>query len=299
MIQNRSVMVLATIGLMSWSMWAVADDTNVRPTPTAPPITNESEMQSLRPASGPPLLREGSQIMQARARIAYHEATNEWRVATMPARDGAPSYTLTLMPSTYLSDAQQIVQTSNQTLVFEISGQVFVYNNRNYLMLSHPARVLAHDDNGEDRSDVPAPAADDGETQPQPRDADAIMRDLERETGPVQRRTSSPPVTQPREGGATNSKLMREGSSIIMRRGKISRDAGGGWVFLFDADATGLADPPMTLLPCLLLHRLERHAQTRGNASVLLSGRVYTYDDRNYLLPSVFQLPRDRTFLSP
>lgn len=92
---------------------------------------------------------------------------------------------------------------------------------------------------------------------------------------------------------------MREGANIVMRRGRINRDASGAWLFVFDADARGMSDPPMTLLPCLLLERLERHYQSRGNAPVLLSGRVFLYEDRNYLLPSVYQLPRQRDIVTP
>ena len=78
------------------------------------------------------------------------------------------------------------------------------------------------------------------------------------------------------------------------------RDGGGAWLFLFDADASGLADPPMILLPCLLLERMERYAQrAESHAPMLLSGRVFRYHQVNYLLPTTFQIPRERTPLRP
>ena len=87
---------------------------------------------------------------------------------------------------------------------------------------------------------------------------------------------------------------------VLWRRGRIVRDGGGAWLFLFDADASGLADPPMILLPCLLLERMERYAQRAApEAPMLLNGRVFRYHERNYLLPSVFQIPRHRTPLHP
>ena len=59
-------------------------------------------------------------------------------------------------------------------------------------------------------------------------------------------------------GGATKpEKLMQEGTAIASRRGKLLRDPAGGWMFIFDADTTGLADPPVRMLPCLLLEQLE------------------------------------------
>ena len=53
-------------------------------------------------------------------------------------------------------------------------------------------------------------------------------------------------------------------------------------------DASGLADPPMRLLPCLLLERIEDYARREGsNSPALLSGPVYLFGGKNYLLPTV------------
>ena len=101
-------------------------------------------------------------------------------------------------------------------------------------------------------------------------------------------------------GGARQENLMREGTTVLSRRGSLRRDRGGAWVFVFDSDATGLADPPLTLLPCLLLERIENHVRRTGdNVPVLLSGQVYVFEGRNYLMPSVYRIPRERTVLTP
>lgn len=100
--------------------------------------------------------------------------------------------------------------------------------------------------------------------------------------------------------GLTNGRLIAEESSVVNRRGKITRDSSGGWLFVFDADATGLADPPLRLLPCLLLERIEDYARRQGNNSpALISGTMYLYSGRNYLMPTVFRIPHERRNLSP
>ncbi len=53
-------------------------------------------------------------------------------------------------------------------------------------------------------------------------------------------------------------------------------------------------------MPCMLLEELEQHAQRSSpDAPLLVSGRVYRYRGRNYLLPTMFQVPRDHTALRP
>jgi hypothetical protein len=91
-----------------------------------------------------------------------------------------------------------------------------------------------------------------------------------------------------------------EGTSIVRRRGRIRRDKHGAFLFVFDADAEGKADPPMVILPCLLLERMQQYTEQTGrNAPMLISGEVYAYYGENYLLPTVFRVPNERTPLTP
>ena len=87
---------------------------------------------------------------------------------------------------------------------------------------------------------------------------------------------------------------------MMWRRGWMVRQPEGNWSFVFQADATGLGDPPMLLMPCLLLEEMEAHAQRSGpDSPLLISGRVYRYRGRNHLLPTMFQVPRDHSALRP
>ena len=143
------------------------------------------------------------------------------------------------------------------------------------------------------------------------------MRDLEHSVGPMPRSSSSVATGTDSKTGvnsnaagrssgvqapdeSANGKLLPEETQIVNRRGKITRDSGGGWMFVFDADATALADPPMRLLPCLLVERIEDYARRTGNNSpALISGPVYLYQGQNYLLPTVFRIPAERKNITP
>lgn len=113
------------------------------------------------------------------------------------------------------------------------------------------------------------------------------------------------PTTNPFRTGTTvstnRSGLVREGAFIVSRLGRISRsDTGGEWMITFDSDKNGQMDPPMVLLPCRLLERLVRVAQSEGDAArVIISGQVYAFHDVNYLLPMVMLRPLASDNLTP
>ena len=78
------------------------------------------------------------------------------------------------------------------------------------------------------------------------------------------------------------------------------REAGGAWSLVFASDARGIGDPPTILLPCGLLEQMEHRLDRAGTGKPLLfSGRAYHYRGRRYLLPTWFQVPRERTPLHP
>src|SRR4029450_2616534 len=107
---------------------------------------------------------------------------------------------------------------------------------------------------------------------------------------------------EPRESLATSATgaALHENAAVVNRRGKITRDRSGGWLMVFDADATGLADPPMKLLPCELLEKIEDYARRSGNNSpIILTGQVYLYEGQSHLLPTVYRIPRESSRLTP
>lgn len=93
--------------------------------------------------------------------------------------------------------------------------------------------------------------------------------------------------------GEPSRKLHREGSFVVRRRGRMVPAQGGAapWMFTFESDKDGMQDPPMYLMPCGLLERMELiREESDEPVSFIISGQVFVYHDANYLLPTVMRL---------
>ncbi len=234
----------------------------------------------------PPLLREGTVVSGARGHLR-HEEKNDWwwLVADSNDPEVAP-LEMVLLPNGRLEAMRQSFAAAEdpEGLFFEVTGQVFLYRNRNFLLVTHAPPLQEEALPAEPET---APRSSTGDT------VEDIMRELEQAVGPVPVRAPAQ-VAEPLQGGAP------EGVAVLARRGKLSRSHAGTWIFVLDADAQGLSDPPLTVLPCQLLERMERYAGRAGRtAPLLISGRLYTYQNRRYLLPTVFNVPHERTVLTP
>ncbi len=265
----------------------------------APPATAPAGETSPARTAGRrlPLLREGSQLVGVTGLMQRDASTGSWHLLLNPLTERGPRYELIVLPCTLLGEIERIAESvPGPDVVFEVTGQVYVFRGRNYFLPTHAPRVTGYEQSPPQTQD-----AAEAETE-RTKDADddsvqAIVRQLERAVGPVARSTATDVAPAP----ATHStKLLREGTVLLDRRGRLRRDEGGAWMFVFDVDASGLADPPMILLPCLLLERMEQYARIVGIAPPLLvSGHVHVYGGRNYLLPTVYRIPRERTPLEP
>jgi hypothetical protein len=246
------------------------------------------------------LLREGSTLLRVPGRVHRDENTGTWEFVIDEGDEQSPRHVLTLMPCTQLQEIERMIESApDARLVFELTGEVYVFGNRNYLLPTHPPLLIGREE-PEPAVDQPKETVGDEETDGQADEAgdstESIIDRLERAVGPLPRRSD---LDQELDDAERNE-LMREGARLLDRRGTVRRTSTGAFLFVFDADAEGQSDPPMPLLPCRLLHRIDAHAQNAGpDAKVLLSGRVFIYQDQNYLLPSVFRIPRLRTPLTP
>ncbi len=86
--------------------------------------------------------------------------------------------------------------------------------------------------------------------------------------------------------GASAMTVMREGTFIVNRVGRLTRSADGQQMeFTFDADSKAMKDPPLVILPNLKLMQMENAVS--GNSRDLrfrVSGMVTEYKSRNYVL---------------
>lgn len=274
----------------------LASGTGAAPPDAAGDPPSEPLATTAAPAYRPRLLREGQYLVELIGRV-QRDPTGRW-VARAEDRRGQ-AIELILLPCSFLEPLDALhgalAETREQPVDLEVTGLILVYGDQNYLLPTRPPRVP--------RSAIAAapplePAVDPGEPPEadgdEPRAGDratAILDALERETGPL----TPPPAP---EIEAEREAPLPEHELITWRRGRLGRDAGGAWVLVFESDARGLADPPMILMPCTLLERMTAQAdRDRMRPPVLLSGRVFAFRGRNYLLPTAYRIPRERTVL--
>jgi hypothetical protein len=112
---------------------------------------------------------------------------------------------------------------------------------------------------------------------------DQAVRDTKSGGGSV--RPNAPPVV-----------VIREGTMIIDRPGRLSHTETGQAEFTFESDGKALRDPPMLLLPNLTLNQIEEQI-TASNRDLRLrvTGVVTEYKGRNYLLLEKVIVPFDVT----
>lgn len=80
--------------------------------------------------------------------------------------------------------------------------------------------------------------------------------------------------------------LLREGSFVVDRTGRLTRNnEGGGWEFTFDADGRTLKDPPMMILPNLKLQTMEDAVKgANRDLRFRITGVITEYRGRNAVL---------------
>jgi len=79
--------------------------------------------------------------------------------------------------------------------------------------------------------------------------------------------------------------LVREGSYIVDRTGRLTRTPEGQAELTFDADGFALKDPPMLILPNLTLMKMELMVKNSSkDLRFHVSGMITEYNGRNYIL---------------
>ncbi|MBL0869607.1 MAG: hypothetical protein IBJ18_03415 [Phycisphaerales bacterium] len=125
--------------------------------------------------------------------------------------------------------------------------------------------------------------------------ADQIMKDLEQSARNREGTNASGSKVPKAEPGVEipTAKLLREGTFVTSKRGRMTRGGSGDWQINFDADAEGRIDPPMGLMPCMNLQAMEKLVEKGGDSvTFTISGQVFLYKGRNYLLPTMYIVNR-------
>jgi hypothetical protein len=79
--------------------------------------------------------------------------------------------------------------------------------------------------------------------------------------------------------------LIREGTIIFDRRGRLNRAPDGQYEFHFESDGQAMKDPPMVILPNQQLMAMENAIKTNSRElRFSITGMVTEYNGRNYVL---------------
>jgi len=256
-----------------------------------------------------PLLPEGSFIASARGTMQRPGPARRWTFRIQAAEAGHAQQELVLLPTTLVEEMEQNQADGEDTIHFTVSGPVLLYRGRNFLLPQHVEMETSHAARPGTAADEPIPAADTppAEDEPEPPvDPDQLIEDdfdpvdqgdsiasivaqLQQDVGPLKRSVAATsPLIEVPQG-------ISEGELLISRRGRILRDRSGAWVIVPDADASGLRDPSMILLPSSKLVSIENGArQGRMGKPILFSGEVFSYRGRHFLLPTSWRIPRER-----
>ena len=108
------------------------------------------------------------------------------------------------------------------------------------------------------------------------------------ETGVVDATSGSAAVAP----GAPVVTVMREGTDIVNRVGRLTRSADGQqWEFTFESDGRTMLDPPVIILPNLNLMKMESTVSGMSrDLRFRVTGEVTEYRGRNYILLRKFMV---------
>jgi hypothetical protein len=196
-----------------------------------------------------------------------------------------------LLPNQELERFVTYTLGSDRRASVRLTGQIFVYDGRNYVLPTAFRAVGPAPDVSEhiENEGTPRPAL--VEDDP---DVAELMRELERRPPPTGRLDRE--IDDPTGIGEDDPPSVIDGDYLAAKRGRILRAPRGAWVFRVDNDDTstdGRGGIAYTLLPNLMLERLEVIALRSGDGvSGMMSGRVYQYQDEVFLLPTLFQEER-------
>jgi hypothetical protein len=285
----------------------------VDPVPAAgnPALPGNIVRQDLAPTSSG-LVREGAFISEHQGLLRPLKGGG-WAFVFDPDDEDDRLKPMIIQPGLRLTEMRRLVEASDRPITFRISGRVLVFNNRNYILTTFYTTVAV----GE-RESI-APGVDDRTDDPALEEFEDLFLDtdgdptLDEAIEAVERLDRPTDVSVPRGTGEPSeqteqsdepARLIREGVQITARTGRLVRSPDGGWLMTFDNDTDQPAttsdgatlDTPMQILPCLSLQSMQALAEQYGSRlRFTVSGTVYVYESRNYLLPTMYIIEIDRT----
>jgi hypothetical protein len=234
-----------------------------------------------------PLWRDGAMLSRRVGKFVKDPQTGAWQF--IPRDDSslpAVAKPMIVLPSARLAAVEKVVGDQPQSDDFTVTGQVTQHDDQNFLLLQLATpgdAILAAEKMG--------PATQQSGAAPLPADQmlnqmlaqSTAARPLVPTTGPAIDKTSGNGAIAP---GAAPMTVLREGSYLVDRTGRLARGADGQtWEFSFDSDGRTMKDPPVIILPNLKLMSMEQAAKSSSrDPKFRISGMVTEYGGRNYIL---------------
>ena len=220
------------------------------------------------------LMAEGSRIVDAEATLLLFSDGSPTRV-----RVGDNGTELVVFPNARLAEIEG-EYSKNQNAQFRVSGEVFTYDKGNFLLVRDVTVAGSFAKRNSPSITPSSPDIDDDTTSSKDDSVESIVADLRAATGSLTRS-----IRNAANNPIKRSSTRDEGVRITNRRGHLVRNSDGAWVFVFVADATGLSDPPCTVLPSAVSNKLFKYASKGGfTVPFLVSGEILTYHGHDFLL---------------
>jgi hypothetical protein len=272
----------------------------LNPSTTEPrTATTQPGVQTIYPeGQGPkviasPLLREGSNVVDRRGHLQKVEDSPYPQFVFDNDGQSTRLSPMFVMPNLRLMQIEDAVNATRPGLSFTVSGQITEYRGSNYILLDSGPEDLSRQFfqtglvNPSTQPQSPDQMLNSMLTQPQTAPAAAAVPPAL----PAKDSTSGSGAVAP---GAPVLTVLREGSEIIDRTGRLTRSADGRKSeFTFDSDGAAMQDPPLIILPNLKLATMEDAATgATHDLHFRITGIITEYRGRNcVLLEKVVVIP--------
>ncbi|MBX3322099.1 MAG: hypothetical protein KF757_03815 [Phycisphaeraceae bacterium] len=277
-----------------------------RTSPVRPGLAGANDWMSTLAISGvelprPSLLPEGTMLREREGRV-WPGPGGLWIFVPSVTQRFPGEGPMLIAPNAELDRLVAMFEGVENSMPAVVSGLVLFYHSTNYLLMTNYTRV-SRTSAATDPPDPMAQSPDSTAPQADPlRDpeVDALIAELQGESRAENRRADAmrqrllsaqrTPSSEASGTAASTSPLLPEGSYIAQRRARLDRHGSGQWLLRFDGDTQALGDGSLVVIPSRILMLMEARVAGRPGASLIVSGRVYTYKNRGYFLPTMFQI---------
>lgn len=255
--------------------------------------------------SNPPLMREGAFISNARAQMVKGKSGRLYAIFDADSQ-GRRLPPMIMGESPHLAAIERMLERESAGARLRVFGRVTVYRDRNFLIATAPA-MLERFEVGET---APLAAAPTVSSQTPPADSrpaapiadpsiEQIVAELDKAVGSGRTMPAAPGRNATPGGNAGPAPIVESGDVgvtsgfLTTRRARVTRLADGQLAATLDNGTEGRADAPLLLLPNQNLTVLETIAEQLGDGvTYTLTGDVYVYKGRRYLLTSMYAVNR-------